>query len=142
MGWFSFTLLICLFIVNFKSISMREVQFDRIELLNSSYIEGVYNMSLFRIGKFNRTTYVLNWNIELFVDIDDSWEIGISYYYNRINNNQYNKTPMRVARNSMTKVLDNFYEFIVTDALKNNTNFPFERVNGKFPTIKKVSVNP
>lgn len=141
MGWFSLTLLVCLFIVNFKSISMNEVQFDRIESLNSSYVEGIYNLTLLRVGKFNRTTYVLNCNFETFVDIDHNWEIEASYHYNRFNNNQYNKSPMRVARSSIPKIFDNFHEFIVTDALKNNTNVPFKRVNGEFPPIKKVSIN-
>lgn len=49
-----------------------ELQLDRIEINDSSYyVEGLYDVSLLRINKFNQTTFVLNAEFEIFVDIDE-----------------------------------------------------------------------
>lgn len=141
MAWLTFALLACSFIKNSQSIVKNEVQFDRIESLNSSYIEGVYNLTLLRISKFNRTAYVLNGEIETFVDVDENVELESSFYYNRFNNNQYNKSPIRLTRISITKAIEKFYDIIITDSLRSKTNLPLQKVNGELVPIKKVRIN-
>lgn len=66
---------------------MFEFQFDQIVLINSTNRAELYNFSSIRIAKFNRTTYVLNTMVEWFVDVDDSFEMDVTFYYNRLNNN-------------------------------------------------------
>lgn len=57
--------------VTLQLIGADELHFDRIELKNASYSAGFYDVSLFRITKFNRTAYALNLNIEYLDDLID-----------------------------------------------------------------------
>lgn len=51
--------------------SADEVHLDRVELRNASYIPGLYNVSLIRIAKFNRTAYAFNLIGDLSRDISN-----------------------------------------------------------------------
>lgn len=64
---------------------------DTLELLTASYVPDYYNISVFRVAKYNRTTHVLNWDIELFIDLDESVSLEIQLYVSRLNNNQYQR---------------------------------------------------
>lgn len=44
------------------------IYFDQLNLLNSPYSEGFYNVSTLRAAKYNRTTFVVNAGFETFVD--------------------------------------------------------------------------
>lgn len=68
-----------------------ELNFERIELLNSSYVEGLYNVSLLRISKYNRTTYALSFDGELLFDVTEDVKVKADFYHSRMNNNQYSK---------------------------------------------------
>lgn len=136
---FIYLLAICLTISNFGTILTDEVQFDRTELLNSTYYEGIYNVTLFRIAKFNRTTYVLNVEFENFVDIDQNYEVEVKFYFNRLNNNQYNLSPIRVPRSSFCAVAQKFHSMIITSATKNSTNL--YNPDGSACPLKKVSIS-
>lgn len=125
--------------LNFNSVVMHEMNFDRIELVNSTYLEGVYNFSLFRINKFNRTTHAINLEFELYVDIDEQFEIAVSFYYNRLNNNQYSKSVMRVPRSSLCGCVEKYNSILVTDEMKNHTNLLLLKPNGKWCPVKSVS---
>lgn len=45
---------------------MVDFSFDRVEYLNSTYLEGAYNLSKFEIRELNRSTYGFNLEIEFF----------------------------------------------------------------------------
>lgn len=114
-----------------------EIQVERIELLNGSYVEGFYNISLFEAIKYNRTTYVLNLELELFVDEgqdQDQDKLEASFFYNRMNNNQYSRTPMRIPKSPICGVFRGASEIMTKDSIEKYTNFPV--LNGC--PIKKV----
>lgn len=127
-----------LLIFNYQYVNTFELIFDRIELLNSSYVEGYYNISLLRISKFNRTTYVLNSEFETMIDIMDNIEIEVGFYYNRFNNNQYNKSPARIAKDSVCVHAEKYYKKIVMDDVKDNSNLPQYGTDEPVCPIKKV----
>lgn len=66
-----------------------DIIFDRVEIINSSGIENFWNARVLRVGKFNRSAYVLNMDIELLIDFDENVSIQGDIYYSRLNNNQY-----------------------------------------------------
>lgn len=130
-------LAICLLISKVGTISTNEAQFDRTELLNSTYYEGIYNVSMFRIAKFNRTTYVLNVEFENFIDIDENYELEVKFYFNRLNNNQYNLSPMRIPRSSYCATMQKFQSIIMSEETKNTTNL--YNPDGTACPLQKVS---
>lgn len=69
---------VALWLIYCEFITSYEFIFDRVELLNSSYLEGYYNISLYRVNKYNRTTFVLNCELELFCDWDDTLFVEIN----------------------------------------------------------------
>lgn len=101
-----------------------EIQFDRIEILNNTFVEGFYNVSEFRITKFNRTTYVLNTKAELFLDLTTDIKVQVNYYFNRLNNNQYYKTPMALPKDAACNFAEKFYRKFVMTQVKDISNLP------------------
>lgn len=132
------TLLLVILQVLISNIcTMNEMQFDRVELVNSTYYENHFNVTKFRIAKFNRTTYTLNLEMETFTDVDDTHEVDVSFYYNRLNNNQYSKSPMRVPRSTYCSAMGKFRPIIMAAASRNNTNL-FNSDESSCP-LKKAS---
>lgn len=115
-----------------------EVQLDRVELVNSSYIENYYNVSLFRVSKFNRTAYVLHIVGELYVDLSDEFSVEATFYYNRFNNNQYNKSPARIPKQSICSVGERFYKGLLMEQLKSVSNLPQFEDSDEFCPFPKV----
>lgn len=135
-------LAICLVFINYGAVTPMELLFDQVQSWNESYSEGYYNLTELRISKFNRTTYVYNTVVEYFVDIDDKFEMEMNFYYNRLNNNQYRRTLIRVPRENLCKLVDKYYKLFYTAVHeKNITNFitsqekspcPAKKVNNAF----------
>lgn len=55
-----------------------EIQLQQVELKSPPHLEGVYDIPLMRVTKFNRTDYVLNCNVETKVDTGDEYSVPIS----------------------------------------------------------------
>lgn len=90
------TMLYAIFIVifisfcgNFENVESLDIQFDRVEMMNTSYLENRYNISVLRVAKFNRTAYPFNFEGEFFNDIHLDHYLEMKFYYNHLNNNQY-----------------------------------------------------
>lgn len=105
--------------ITLKLIVADEIHFDRIELKNTSYNPEVYNISLLRIAKFNRTTYVLNANVDVLADIDSQYYMEVSFFYNRFNNNQYSRSLIRVPRMNLCDAIERFYNELMTEEWEN-----------------------
>lgn len=95
---------VALWLIYCEFITSYELILDRVELLNSSYLEGYYNISLFRVNKYNRTTFVLNYELELFRDWDQTFLMEMNLYYNRLNNNQYQLSLLRLQKQKCCEV--------------------------------------
>lgn len=135
-----FTVISSICIISFlcKSGVSVEIQFDRIELLNSSYVEGVYNVSEFRITKFNRTTYVFNTKIDFFIDIDRNIKVQVNFHHNRLNNNQYTKTPMAISKDLICNIADKYYQKFIMIQVKNVSNLPQIEAGQSVCPVQKV----
>lgn len=113
---------VCLLSHIWGGIFTTEIQVDRIEVLNSTYQKNLYNISELRVTKFNRTTYTINANFILFFDIDEKVTGDISLHYNRFNNNQYNKMPFELKKDTLCNHLSKFYKSFIMDLVNNCTN--------------------
>lgn len=127
-------------VLTVQNILTSEVFFDRVELLNASYVKDLYNVSTIRVNKFNRTTYVLNMEFEKYIEMNDKIQLEIKFYYNRFNNNQYTKSLIRVPKDSMCKTYDKFGPTIMAGTDETVTNLPYPRKLGEhFCPAQKVN---
>lgn len=115
-----------------------EVHFDRIVMLNASYSKDVFNISVLRIGKFNRTTYVLNFEGELYNGLPEDLSLEVFFYYNRFNNNQFYKTPARVNKESLCKLGTKYYKNFFMEQMKEYSNLPQLGPNDPFCPFPRV----
>lgn len=64
--------------------------FDQIFILNNkTYVEGFYNYKELRVKRFNRTTYGLNAEFEIFYDLDDRVTVDYKLDIKRSNAHEY-----------------------------------------------------
>lgn len=122
-------------LLNQQTVFAADIQFDRIEMLNGTYLEGVYNISLFRIAKLNRTMHVFNAEMDFLTDVDQFHSMEFTFYYNRLNNNQYSKTLMRIPKQVLCRVLEKFRPFL---SVLSETTTNFYQADGKSCPMKKV----
>lgn len=92
---------------------------DRVELLNSSY-----NVTEFRISKFNHTTHVFNTKFELFIDIDFDFSSEFLTFYNRYNNNQFRRSLLLVRKSPLCDSMQKFYGSFSRELDSEHSNFP------------------
>lgn len=100
-----------------------EIQPDRVEVSESMYRENLYKFTEARVTKINRTTFTVNYEFVLFFDIDQNIEMDATLYFNRLNNNQYTRTPYGMKKESFCKLLDKYYYTFLKDSLKECTNY-------------------
>lgn len=125
-------------ILTVSNVFSLEFQFERIELKNESYIPNRYNVSLLRITKLNRTTYAMNLEAEFFNDADTNHSMEVRFYYNRLNNNQYSRSPAHLPKQSICNIGNKQYKDILMPHLKGNSNFPQLKPGENFCPLKKV----
>lgn len=99
------------------------VVLDQANILTTSYVEGIYNISLFRAGKFNRTTSVLNFEGEFFVDLDESAYIEVQLYLSR-EHNEFEKSLFHVPNITYVEFNRKYYRNTLMPGLKLTSNFP------------------
>lgn len=79
---------------------------------------------MIRIGKFNRTAYVLNANVEFNNTARENIQIQLRFHFNRLNNNQYSRMPMEVPKQTICKLGEKYYRPFLMNQVKNCSNFP------------------
>lgn len=84
-------LIVILYVTLSCTFLARTVRFDQVVLGNSTYLDRYYNLTQCRIAKYNRTTYVLNYEIEMFFDLDENVFVEAEIYKSFLNNNQYTR---------------------------------------------------
>lgn len=131
-------LMVAFFILNCSLVEPTDLIYDRVELLNSSYLEGFYNITEYRISKFNHTSHVLNGKFEFFIDIDSDFYIEASINYNRLNNNQYTKTIFHVKKTPLCDYMQKLYGLFSSDLGPENGNFPRREHGEKVCPFPKV----
>lgn len=129
------SLAVALSILSLSAVFTSEIIFDRVELINGSYVEGIYNATLFRVRKLNRTTYAINYDAIQLMEFDENVEASIAFYYNRFNNNQYNLSPIRVKKRKLCNMWKYYSKLIFTPENNHTTNMGDPNV---FCPLKKV----
>lgn len=99
-----------------------DFQFERIVMLNATYVEGRYNISMLRILRMNRTTYALSVDFKICRDLGEDYSLEV-LFYNRFNNNQYYRTPASISKRNLCDAANRYYQEFVGDPLKNFSNF-------------------
>ncbi|XP_065074198.1 uncharacterized protein LOC135698233 [Ochlerotatus camptorhynchus] len=84
-----------------------EVQLERFEqelgfeLLNATGI---------RVRKFNRTSWILAGEADLFIDLGNEYSFTATVAYSRLGNNQFNQYPLKIPKNKMCDVVNGPYK--------------------------------
>lgn len=110
------------FTVNIINSKVYTIQLDEAKFLNSSYLEGYYNLSRLTVSKFNRSTFVMNVDLELLVDLNDDYFFDTAYYSKKIACHSWSKNLYYWKNQSQCLVLETFRYFAVKGY--NNTNVP------------------
>lgn len=120
------SLILSVFILIFQSenVLTTEIQIDRIEFVNTTFMEGIYNVSELRISRINRTTYALSAELTFYVDFDKNWVYEISFFRNRFNNNQYYKMPFGLSKRTVCETFEPIYQKHVQAVIKDISNLP------------------
>lgn len=112
---------------------------DQLKLCNGSSVEGYYKSKEARIAKFNRSTYVWNFDIEYFTDFDETFTMQADFYHSVFNNNQYTKSPFRIPKMNFCDFWKKYYVDKVMEELNGKSNFPLYKPNDPTCPLKKVS---
>lgn len=67
-----------IFVINkFSSIDGFEIYLQQVDVKSPVRLAGVYNIKLMRVIKYNRTAYVLNGDLEIETDLDDTYSVHV-----------------------------------------------------------------
>lgn len=80
-----------------------EVQLDRFEQLSGHHL---INASGVRVRKYNRTTWALDGEADVYIDLTDAYSFYVGSAYSRLGNNQYNEYPLKLAKNKTCAVFN------------------------------------
>lgn len=114
------------------------VALDQVFLYNSTALDGFYNVTQMRIAKYNRTTFVLNFDGEIYFDVDETVFLQVEFYVSQFNNNQYQKSPFRVPKLTFCDFMKRLYVPWWQKDLKHTSNLPQFEPNEKPCPLKKV----
>lgn len=135
-----FCILFAAFVIcHLNGVSSNQFQYDRVDTPNSTDFEGIFNLTLMRVGKFNRTTYALYVDLETFTELDTNLEVEIKVYYNRINNNQYTLLPAQFKRDTVCNFIEKLRPFFNYDDVRNSTNIPEPKKGVRYCPVKAVN---
>lgn len=70
------SLLLYSLIIGCTPFNVKEIEFDHVAL-NVSFVEDFYNVSVFRVNKFNHTAYALNVDAGSYIDDDENFEVEV-----------------------------------------------------------------
>ncbi|XP_065074195.1 uncharacterized protein LOC135698230 [Ochlerotatus camptorhynchus] len=71
---------------------------------------NLFNATGIRVRKFNRTSWVMDGEGDLFVDIGNEYSFTVTAAFSRLGNNQFNQYPMKIAKQKVCNVLNKEYK--------------------------------
>lgn len=113
------------------------VQVDEVKLLNSTYLEGYYNISRLTVTKLNRSTFVLNTEFDLLSDTNDDYFMSGAYYLKRRAGMHWSKSLYFWPKQSICLGFITFYKY--AEKGYNNTNIPHFDATSEKCLLSKVS---
>lgn len=129
-----------LLVVIFRHITCLEYTFERFEIENGkSYREYAFNITVYRVAKFNRTTNGITLEGELYNDLGSNHSLEVLFYYNRLNNMQYTRTPAHIPKSPICDVLDKFYKTHWMEIAKDVSNLPQLKDGERLCPLSKVA---
>ncbi|XP_058445051.1 uncharacterized protein LOC131426358 [Malaya genurostris] len=84
-----------------------ELDLDRFEQISGF---NLIDFSKMRVRKFNRTTYVLDGEFELFEDLNDKYQGAVTCAYSALGNNQWNEYPFKISKDKLCNVFNGAYK--------------------------------
>lgn len=123
-----------------QNIIALDIQFDRVELANASYVENRYNISVLRISKFNRTAYGLNMEMETFMGFVAGHSAEIRFHYKRLKNNAYTLSPAKITKQPFCDILNKYYQGYWMNQLATVSNFPQLKPDENICPLSKVRI--
>lgn len=114
------------------------IYFDQIKFHNGTALAGYYNFTTLRIAKFNRSTFVFNYEGELQTDYDETFSIEAEIFSSRLNNNQFSKTPASIPKMTVCDAVNRYYKVYGMKEIKDYSNLPQFEPGDKSCTFKKV----
>lgn len=121
-----------------QGIFSMDIQFDRIEMLNASYVANRYNVSVLRISKIDRTTYGLNMEFETFRDMTADHLADVRFFYKRLSNNEYSMSLAQIPKMTICEIGDKYYNGYWMTELGNYSNLPQLKPKQSFCPLVKV----
>lgn len=119
-----------------------DVILDQMNVLNTTYMPGYYNISELRVTKFSRNEYGVNANFELFVDFDEDIYLEIQLYMKRVMGHEYAKSPLGFQRKPFPEAFQKYYmvQKKIIDGMQGYSNIP-PLTKGERYIWKKVQLN-
>lgn len=76
---------------------------DQIRFLNSSHLPNYYNVTRLTIEKYNESVSIVNFEVELFIDLDESVYLQMDMYHSKPNTIEYDHSYILI--DSITNIL-------------------------------------
>lgn len=135
---FSIILTVWFLVYNNVLVCKTELIPEGVELLTRRFVKGQYNISSYRITRFNRTTYVVESVFELMVDLTNEYNFESSFYYSRSKNNQYTKMPFHLPKTPMCEYFEKHFKNHIMKDISSKPNNPEYKIAESLCPLKKV----
>lgn len=99
------------------------ITFEQQNLLSPKFQEGLYKLTETRVNKFNRTTYVWNFDFEVYIDMDTSTYIQMQFYHKQLNN-EWDLSPFSMSNMTWTEYSVKHYRPMFMKYFKCCSNWP------------------
>lgn len=108
---------------------------DQMRLLNSTNLEGYYNLKKLTMDEYNASSTIVNLDGEIFIDLDETVFLQVNLYHFKENSSQLLIHLPNMTICSYNRI---YYKHFLMKSLKNVSNFPqFEA--DESTCVKKVS---
>lgn len=78
-----------------------------------------------KVKRYNKTVYTLSGKVSVQQDFDIEWGIQMDVWRSKLGNNQWELTPLKVAKQDVCSFLDNVYIPKMQEDLKDSSTFPY-----------------
>lgn len=118
--------------------SVYTIQIDEAKFLNSTYLEGYYNISRITVSKFNRTQFVFNADFEFLTDLNENFVYDVAIYVKRKAGQSWSKNLYNYPNYSFCDTMKKYRQYSMED-FKAVSNFPQFDKNDESCVFPKVN---
>lgn len=110
----------------------------QMRLLNSTYLPNYYNLTKLTIEKYNESASIVNFEGEVFIDLDESVYLQVDMYHSKPNTTEYDQWSFHLPNMTICTYNLLYYKHFLMEKMKNISNFP-QFGSDDSTCIKKVS---